>query len=107
MPFPSSKASVEKHLLITFLAWCVILMFAGLFSPPLDSHIQPPPLTKWSIATVAALPSLYMAILIPAYFYQSWKMLPTVPNKISYGLWLSVESLAFLVILTLLWFGVR
>jgi hypothetical protein len=105
MQFPLNKAGVEKHLLIAILSWMVILVFVAWFLPPTDSHRQLQPLAKWSIVAVAGLPAIYIAMLVPVYFYQSWKMLPTVPNKISYGLWLGFETIAFLAILALFWFS--
>ena len=104
MTFPLSKSSAEKHLLFAFLGWIVVSVFSLWFLPPLDSHAQPRPLTFWSIVTITAVVAIYTAISVAAYFYQSWRRFPTVPNRISYGLWMGFESLVFLAILILIWF---
>ena len=59
----------------------------------MDSHLQPAPLVYCSFVTLAVLLALPTAIVIPAYVYQSWLRLPTVPNRTVYGLWLGLESL--------------
>jgi magnesium-transporting ATPase (P-type) len=103
MPFSMRKASAEKHLFFAFLGWAVFLMFAAWILPPLDSHLQPQPLTYWCIVAIAAILAIYTAIIVPAYFYKMWRRLPSVPNKASYGLWVGFESLTFIAILTMFW----
>jgi len=104
MPFPPVKASAERHLFFAVLGWIVFLLSVALILPPCDSRVPPQPLTYWSIIEIAAGLAIYTAIMVPSYFCQSWRRLPTVPNKISYGIWISFESLVFLAILVWLSF---
>lgn len=65
---------------------------------PLDSHVTPRPLTLWTVITITALLTICTGIAVPAYLYQSWLKLPTVPNKTVYGLWIGLESLLLLAV---------
>ena len=47
------------------------------------------------LAVLLALPTV---IIIPAYVYQLWLRLPTVPNRTAYGLWAGLESLLLLTV---------
>lgn len=99
MPFPPLKVSAEKHLFFAVLGWVVFLFSVAWILPPCDSRVPPQPLTFWSIIAIAAGFAIYTAIMVPGYSCQSWRRLPTVPNKISYGIWISSESMVFLAIL--------
>lgn len=87
------------------LAWFVFFLVAGWVFPPLDSHLRPALPIDWSFFIMAVVLALATLIIVPAYVYQSWRRLPTVPNRIAYALWVGVESvllLALPICLTLL-----
>ena len=90
------KANAGRHLLCAFIGWAVFLYLSAVVLPPLDSHPKPPPLTLWNVIAITGLLTLYTAIAIAAYLYQSWLKFPTVPNKTVYGIWSGLESLLLL-----------
>ena len=90
------RVGTGKHLGFVLLAWVLFFMLAAWVLPPLDSHLKSEPLVHWSFITLAALLAFSAAVIVPAYLYQSWRRLTTVPNRTPYGLWLVLESL-FLV----------
>lgn len=102
MPFPQTvaKLGTGKQLGFVLLGWVVMLVVAASVLPPLDSHLQPAPLTYWSVVTLTILLAISTAIIVPGYLYQSWLKLPTAPNRTLYGLWLGLESLLLLAVPT-------
>src|ERR1039458_5321423 len=96
LPLSLVRVGTGKHLGFVLLAWVLFFMLAAWVLPPLDSHLKPEPLVHWSFITLAALLAFSAAVIVPAYLYQSWRRLTTVPNRTPYGLWLVLESL-FLV----------
>jgi hypothetical protein len=98
MPFSLVNVGRGKHLGFVLLAWIAFFLLSAWVLPPLDSHLKPTPLVFWSFASFAALLALPTAIIVPAYVYQSWLRLPTVPNRTMYGLWLGLESLILLAV---------
>jgi hypothetical protein len=93
---PHRKTTPGRHLLYVFIGWGFFLCFLSVLAPPLDSRVEPPPLVLWSIIAITALLTPYTAVAVPAYLYQSWLKLPTVPNRTAYGLWIGLESLLLL-----------
>ena len=98
MPFSLAKIGTGKHLGFVLLAWFVFFVLAAIVLPPVDSHLQPAAPLWWSLLTVAVLLAVSTVIVIPAYVYQSWLRLPTVPNRTAYGLWVGLESLLLLAV---------
>jgi len=96
VPFSLAKSGTDKHLCFVLLGWFAFLVIAAVILSPVDSHVEPGPVTLWSIVTITALLTLYTGVAVPAYLYQSWLRLPTVPNKTAYGLWIGLESLLLL-----------
>ena len=95
MPF-LAKVGRESHLGFVAPAWAVFFALAAWVLPPLDSHQRPVPLVYWSVLILAILLVVPTVIVVPAYVYRSWLKLPTVPNRMAYGLWVGLESLLLL-----------
>ena len=93
-----AKVGTGKILGIVLLGWFVFLALAASVLPPLDSHLQPTPPVFWGLLTFAVLLAILTVIVVPAYVYQSWLRLPTVPNGTAYGLWVGLESLFLLAV---------
>ena len=98
MPFSLAKIGTGKHLGFVLLAWFAFFVLAAIVLPPVDSHLQPAAPLWWSLLAVAVLLAVPTVIVIPAYVYQSWLRLPTVPNRTTYGLWVAFESLLLLAV---------
>ncbi len=87
-----------RHLLFAFIGWGVFLYYLAVFLPPVDSYVLPSRLLLWSVVSGTALLTLYTSVAISIYLYQSWLKWPTVPNKVSYGVWVGLECLVLLVV---------
>jgi hypothetical protein len=88
----------SKYIDVVFFGWAIFLCFAAVLLAPVDPHTQPTARTYCIIFTAASLLMIYTTIIIPAHLYGSWNKLPTVPNKVAYGFWMSVESLVLLAV---------
>jgi hypothetical protein len=97
---PNAKGEPKpgRHLLYAFIGWGVFACTAAFVLPPTDSRVEPPPLTFWSIITITALLAIYTALAVPGYLRHAWLKLPTVPNKLAYGLWIGLESVVLVAI---------
>ena len=80
--------------------WFVILVGAAIFLPSADSRgfaLRTVPLLLliivWLILTIVAL---------GLRFYRAWKRFHSVPNKLEYAVWLSVETACVLVLVATL-----
>jgi len=80
------------------LAWAVFFLLAAWVLPPLDSRLQPTPLVYRSVLTLTIILALATVTVIPAYVYRAWLRLPTVPNRMAYGLWVGLENLLLLAL---------
>jgi hypothetical protein len=89
------------------LGWVVFLIGAALVLPPLDSHVQPHPALKalLFVCGTGLIAATFMAAF--RYFNEAWGKARNVSNKAAYVVWLSLESLAAIVVLFLLFFGLR
>lgn len=74
------------------LAWIAFLWGAALVLPNLDSHAQAHPAVKVILAVGYALLLVGTPIALIAYFNRAWRRVDTVPNTITYVVWLSLES---------------
>jgi Mg2+/citrate symporter len=69
--------------------WC-----AGMVLPNLDSHTRAHPVVKAIIAIVYSMFLIGTPIALATYFNRAWRRVATVPNRTSYVIWMSVESIA-------------
>jgi hypothetical protein len=93
------RAAPGRHLLYVFIGWGLYLtVFGGLLVPPLGPDLRAVSPALWSTIaiTITALLTLYTAVAVPVSLYHLWLKLPTVSNKMAYGLWIGVASLLFL-----------
>jgi hypothetical protein len=92
------KVSIGKHLGLVFAGWIVTLSAAAIFLPPLDSRPVHPAAAYRNLLITLCLLSAYTIMIVPAYLYQSWRRLPSVPNKLAYGCWVGFETVLLFVL---------
>jgi hypothetical protein len=83
-------------------AWAIFLWSAAIVLPQLDSHARAHPLVKAVVAVVYASFFIGTPIALASYFNQAWRRVRTVPNRTTYVIWLSLESIAGMGFLGLL-----
>lgn len=76
------------------LAWAVLLWWAGLALPNLDSHAHAHPAVEAIVLIFFALLVIGTPIALGAYFNRAWRQVPTVSNRTAYVVWLSLETIA-------------
>jgi len=75
-------------------AWATFLWCAALVLPNLDSHARVHPVVKTILVVVYTLYLIGTPLALSTYFNRAWRRVATVPNRTSYMIWLSLESLA-------------
>lgn len=83
-------------------AWAIFLWSAALVLPLLDSHTRAHPLVKAVVAVVYASFFIGTPIALATYFNHAWRRVSAVPNRTTYVIWLSLESIAAMGFLGLL-----
>lgn len=88
--------------LVLSAGWFVILVAAAIILPPIDSRT-----IAESIVPILALVVVWLlltGVALCVYFYRGWKRAPSVPNRVAYTAWLSVETaFALAVVGVLVW----
>ena len=74
--------------------WAIFLWCAGMVLPNLDSHTRAHPVVKAIIAVVYTVFLIGTPIALATYFNRAWRRVETVPNRIAYIIWMSLESIA-------------
>jgi hypothetical protein len=84
------------------LAWAVFLWAAGLVLPQLGPHAQAHPAVKAIVAIQFALLLVGTPIALITYFNRAWRKVAAVPNRATYVIWMSLESIAAMSVIVLL-----
>jgi uncharacterized membrane protein (DUF485 family) len=82
----------------------VIAVSVEFLTHPFLEFVRRHPALHWPLVICGVVGAIIYAAGAWMYFYKSWRKLPLVPNKISYGIWMGFESLVFLALLLLIWF---
>jgi hypothetical protein len=82
------------------LGWLIFLIGAAWLLPPLDSHIRPKAATRGFILACCSLLLFATCVGILRYFADAWKRARTASNRTAYIVWLSLETLAAVALLT-------
>ena len=76
------------------LAWAVLLWTAALVLPQLGPQAQAHPVVKVVVAVLFVLLLIGTPIALIRYFNGAWRRVDTVPNRVAYVTWLSLETIA-------------
>ena len=88
----------EVRNVLLVATWIALLVLAAILLPPLDSRVEPRPiLAKFFVVSTIIL-SLYTVIVMFVYFDRAWRRAGSVPNRVEYISWLSLETVIFLMI---------
>ena len=87
------------------LAWVVLLWTAALVLPQLGPHAQAHPIVKSVVAVLLTLLFIATPVALIRYFNQAWRRVDTVPNRVAYVTWLSLETIAGAGLIVLLGYG--
>jgi hypothetical protein len=89
------------------LGWLVFLIGAAWFLPPLDSYIRPKAAMRGLLLACCTVLVIATVVGTFRYFTEAWRKARTVANRTAYILWISLETLAAVVLLaaalTLAW----
>jgi hypothetical protein len=87
------------------LAWALLLFGAALILPNLDLHTRSYPLVKVLLAAYWLLLLIGTPVAFFSYFNRAWRNADAVPNRGSYVTWLSLESIAAIAFLVMLFYA--
>ena len=76
------------------LAWAALLFAAALILPNLTLHTRSRPAVMVVIAAYWVMLLIGTPIALIDYFNRAWRKLDATPNRATYILWLSLESVA-------------
>lgn len=74
--------------------WAVLLWCAAMALPNLDSHTRAHPVVEAIIVVAYILFLIGTPVALANYFNRAWRRIGTVPNRTSYVIWMSLESIA-------------
>jgi hypothetical protein len=82
------------------IAWAVFLIGAAVALPPIDSRTPVHPAVTVIVFICCALLLIATPIAVFTYFNQAWRKIGSVPNKSAYAIWLGLESIVAVSILS-------
>jgi hypothetical protein len=84
------------------IGWAALLWLTGLVLPNLDSRAGAHPAVQVFVLIFYALLTAGTPIGLANYFNRAWCRIAEVPNRTAYVVWLSLESIAGILLLGVL-----
>ena len=84
------------------MAWAVFLVAAALILPNLDSHARSYPVVEVIIVVYWVSAVIATPVSFVAYFKNAWRRVKIVDNRRVYVLWLSLETIAAVLVVAFL-----
>jgi hypothetical protein len=85
---------------IVWLGWMILLIGAAWILPPLDSRSHPHPVAVMLVLLGCVTFLILTCISLSRYFRNAWRNSRTAPNRAEYVIWLTLESLAAVGVVT-------
>lgn len=86
-------------------AWAVLLSGAALILPNLDLHTRSAPTIRLVIAIYWIMLMIGTPIALVGYFNRAWRRSSIVPNRGPYIAWLSLETIAAVFVVAMLFYA--